>query len=95
MTTAKTYAQLRRLSDLAAIRCAIAGRERGRAAGSVGLMDVADMCRRRATTVAVRDWHAERDALLMIACEWDLRRDRLDDQSDACLAAIAVFLRAA
>jgi hypothetical protein len=43
---------------------------------------------------AVRDCHAARDTPLTIACEWDLQRDRLDAQSDVCLAVIACFLRA-
>jgi hypothetical protein len=30
---------------------------------------------------------------LLIAIEWNLERDRLDQQSDACLRAIATFLR--
>ena len=56
-------------------------------------MEIASTCRLRARASLERDCHAARDELLTIACEWDLRRDRLDKQSDACLAAIADFLR--
>jgi hypothetical protein len=34
-----------------------------------------------------------RDQLLFIGIEWKLELDRLDQQSAACLQAIAVFLR--
>jgi hypothetical protein len=34
-----------------------------------------------------------RDQLLLIAVEWDLDRDRLDQQSEACLRYVADFLR--
>ena len=56
-------------------------------------MDVAEACRRRARASLERDCHAARDELLTIACEWDLARDRLEDQSDACFAAIVNSLR--
>jgi hypothetical protein len=34
-----------------------------------------------------------RDQLLMIAVEWNLDRDSLDQQSEACLRCVADFLR--
>jgi hypothetical protein len=33
-----------------------------------------------------------RDVILTIGCEWDLARDRLDEQSNACLNCLAQFL---
>ncbi|HEU4380279.1 MAG TPA: hypothetical protein VFR73_17025 [Hyphomicrobiaceae bacterium] len=94
MATAKTRAQLRRLSHLSLIRSALAGRLRGTALIQVGLIEVAALCASRAHAMAGRDCHSVRDQLLIIACEWDLRRDCLEDQPDACLAAIADMLTA-
>jgi len=83
-----------RASDLSTIRNVIARLRPGLAATQpIGLMDIAEVCRRRARAVVARDCHAARDALLAIACEWDLARDRLEEQSDACLAAISGLLR--
>ena len=88
MTRAQPLAQLRRLSDLSVIRRAVA-RSRPTTTANIGLMDVATACRMR----CVSAW-ATRDELLTIACEWDIMRDRLQDQSDACLAAVMRALRA-
>jgi hypothetical protein len=93
MTRIQTAAQLRRLNDLSTIRREIAQGRPTKAAG-ICLMDVADAIRMRATAAAVRDCHAARDTLLAIACEWDLQRDLLNEQSDVCLAVIAGLLRA-
>jgi hypothetical protein len=89
MATAKTRAQLRRLDDLSSILRAIASPISPPRA--VGLQDIAALCGRRVR--AHRDVHAVRDDLLTIACEWDLAQDRLEDQSDVCLDAIATFLQ--
>ena len=88
MATAMSQAQLRRLSDVALVQrmCATHADE------AIGLARIADACRRRARSHAARDFYQTRNALLTIACEWDLARDRLEDQSDACLALIAGFL---
>jgi hypothetical protein len=92
VTRTQTLAQLRRLSELSAIRREIA-RLQPKTTVNIGLMDVANACRTHARASIERDCHAARDALLTIASEWDLARDRLDDQSDACLAAIVDLLR--
>jgi hypothetical protein len=84
----QTPAQLRRLSDLYVIRRAVA-RSQPTATANISLINVATACQiRRVRGLATRD------DLLTIACEWDLARDQLDDQSDECLAAIAHVLRA-
>jgi hypothetical protein len=88
VTRIQTLAQLRRLSDLSVIRRAVA-QSRPTATAHIGLMDVATACRIRGVGGSVT-----RDDRLVIACEWDLARDQLDNQSDACLAAIARVLRA-
>jgi hypothetical protein len=87
VTQARTPAQLRRLNDLSVIRRAVA-QSRPTATAQIGLVDVAAACRIRCIGGSVT-----RDDLLVIACEWDLAHDQLDDQSDACLAAIARVLR--
>jgi hypothetical protein len=64
-------------------------------AARTGLKDVAELCGRRAasrTGVAGADWHAVRDHILTIGCEWDLAADDLEQQSDVCLHWIARFL---
>jgi hypothetical protein len=81
-----------RPADLAMIQSAVE-RMLGRPAeNGIGLSEIADVCRSRAKTMVERDCHEARDALLTIACEWDLTRDRLEDQSDACIAVIADLL---
>jgi len=59
----------------------------------MGLGDVAELCRRDYVARPGRDCNAVRDQLLLIAIEWNLARDRLDQQSDTCLRFIAGFLR--
>jgi hypothetical protein len=88
MATAKTRAQLRRLDDLSSILRAI--RSPISSSHAVGLQEIAALCAKRVR--AGHDVHVVRDELLTIACEWDLARDRLEDQSDVCLDAIASFL---
>ena len=92
MATAKTRGQLRRLSDLSLIRSTLARKLQMSAEQNAGLQEIAALCARRACTQGPRDCHGVRDQMLIIACEWDLRGDRLEDQSDACLAAIAGML---
>ena len=93
MATAKTRAQLRRLDDLSSIR-----REMTRLFPAtlpdhaVGLQDIACLCAKRGVGRVGCDPHRFRDQLLTIACEWDLARDKLEDQSDVCLSAIASLL---
>ena len=59
----------------------------------MGLRSVAELCRLDYVARPARDCSAVRDQLLRIAIEWDLARDRLDQQSDTRLRAIAEFLR--
>ena len=87
MARTQASARLRRLCSLWSIGGAIT-RVGPTTIASIGLMDVATACRAR----GVRAW-ATRDELLTIACEWDITRDRLQDQSDACLAAVIRVLR--
>jgi hypothetical protein len=83
-----------RPADLSMIQSAVE-RMLGRPADNgIGLADIAEVCRSRAKAMVERDCHEARDALLTIACEWDLTRDRLEDQSDACLAVIVEVLSA-
>ncbi len=89
MATAKTRAQLRRFNDLSLILRAITSPTSS--SRSVGLHEIAGLCAKRVR--AGHDVHAVRDELLTIACEWDLTHDRLEDQSDVCLDAIATFLQ--
>jgi hypothetical protein len=92
MATAKTRAQLRRLNDLSLIRSAFPESFQRGADQIIGLEEIASLCGRRARSQSARDCHAMRDLLLTIACEWDLGQERLEDQSDACLAAIAEMI---
>jgi hypothetical protein len=92
MAIARTASELRRWSDLATIRRAIRTMAPELADASAGLKEVAELCRRRAVSRPGRDWHAVRDDILTIGCEWDLASDNLDHQSDACLEYIARFL---
>jgi len=48
----------------------------------MGLMDVAELCRRDYAARPSRDCNTVREQLLTIAVEWELGRDRLDQQSD-------------
>ena len=92
MATAKTRAQLRRLNDLSLIRSALSGKFQPGAGENAGLQEIATLCGQRARSLTGRDCHAMRDLLLTIASEWDLGHERLEDQSDACLAAISDLL---
>jgi hypothetical protein len=91
MAIARTGTELRRWSDLSIIRRAIAARM-PELHDCASLKDVAELCRRHALARPGRDWNDVRDELLMICCEWDLARDSLDAQSDACLDCLARFL---
>jgi hypothetical protein len=92
MASARTAAELRRWGDLAAIRGALAATMPVLVRKPTGLREIADLCRRRAASCLGRDRHETRDLLLIIACEWDLTCDRLDEQSGACLRALARLL---
>jgi hypothetical protein len=60
---------------------------------TVGLKEVAKLCRRRAVSRPGHNWHETRDQILLIGIEWNLATDNLDRQSDACLGCLAQFLR--
>ena len=60
--------------------------------GAIGLMEIAELCRRHAAAHPCHDWNVRRDQLPLIAVEWGISRDPLDLQSDECLQAIAEFL---
>jgi hypothetical protein len=91
MAIVRTARELRRWSDLATIRRAIRAMAPEFDARA-GLKDVAELCRRRAASRPGADWHAVRDHILTIGCEWDLTTDDLELQSDACLHWLARFL---
>jgi hypothetical protein len=93
MATARQANELRRWADLTVIHGAFEGRMPEALPGDSGLKDVAELCKRDYAARPGRDWNDVRDQLLLIGIEWDLARDRLDQQSPACLRAIAAFLR--
>ena len=92
MATVRSVTELRRWGDLAAIRRALKVRMPELVETSVGLRQVAELCRRD-SVVRPRDCHAVRDQMLIIGCDWDLDCDRLEEQSDRCLRSVADFLR--
>ena len=93
MAIAITARELRRWNDLAVVRRAIAARMPDLVDAPIGLKDVAELCRRQASAFPGGDFHARRNEILMIASEWDLLHDRIEDQSDACLRCVARVLR--
>jgi hypothetical protein len=92
MATAKSVTELRRWGDLAVVRRALKVRMPEFGDCDVGLRQVAELCRRD-SRARPRDCINMRDEMLMIGCDWDLARDRLEDQSDGCLQRVADFLR--
>jgi hypothetical protein len=60
--------------------------------GPIKLKQVVELVRAKAPQRIVRDCHAARDHILVIATAWDLDRQQLDEQSDECLAAIVSFI---
>jgi hypothetical protein len=93
MATARTVTELRRWADLTVIFGACEARIPNVPHPSIGLKDVAELCRRDYAARPARDANHVRDQLLLIGIEWDLDRDRLDQQSEACLRCVADFLR--
>ena len=93
MATARSVTELRRWGDLAVVRRALKARMPECCdSGSVGLKQVAELCRRD-SRARPRDCNSMRDEMLLIGCDWDLNHDRLEDQSDRCLQRVADFLR--
>ena len=93
MATARAVTELRRWADLTVIHGAFQARLPEMLPANSGLKDVAEVCRRDYAARPGRDCNDVRDQLLLIAVEWDLDRDRLDQQSEACLRCVADFLR--
>jgi hypothetical protein len=93
MLSIRTITELQRSEDLAAIRAAIEARLPDKSAATIGLADIAELCKRDLKARPTRDCHDVRDQILEIAIEWDLDRDALDQQSNVCLCAIVSFLR--
>jgi hypothetical protein len=93
MATARQATELRRWADLTVIHGAFEGQMPEVLPAGSGLKDVAELCKRDYAARPGRDCNEVRDQLLLIGVEWDLSRDRLDQQSQACLRAIATFLR--
>jgi len=92
VSSIRTITELRRWQDLAVIRAAAKARLPDRSAATIGLADIAELCKRDIKARPTRDCHDVRDQILEIAIEWDLDRDALDQQSNACLRAVVIFL---
>src|SRR3977135_92462 len=93
MATARQASELRRWADLTVIHGAFQGRMPEMLPADSGLKGVAEFGKRDCAGRPARDWNDVRDQLLLIGIEWNLDRDRLDQQSDACLPCVANFLR--
>lgn len=93
MATARIGNELRRWADLTVVQRAQEARLPEVTFWAMGLKDVAKLCRRDYVARPGRDCNDVRDQLLLIGTEWDLARDRIDQQSDTCLRVIAGFLR--
>ncbi len=93
MATARQVSDLRRWADLTVIHRALETKLPDTPYPTAGLRDVAEACKRDYAARPGRDCNDARDLLLLIGVEWDLARDRLDQQSNVCLHAIADFLR--
>jgi hypothetical protein len=93
MTIAKPVTDLRRWSNLAVIRLAIKSELPECSNRQIGLMEIADLCRRHSVSHRGRDWNEMRDLILMVGIEWDLSKDSLDAQTDSCLDCVANVLR--
>src|SRR5215813_850586 len=93
MSSIRTITELQRSEDLAAIRAAIEARLPDKSAATIGLADIAELCKRDLKARPTRDCHDVRDQILQIAIEWDLDHDALDQQSNVCIRAVVSFLR--
>ena len=93
MTTVKQSSELRRMADLTVIRGAFQVCMPSVVPAQSGLERVAELCRRHCLAHSGRDWSLIGNQLLTIAADWDLRRDRLEQQSSECLHVLAEFLR--
>jgi hypothetical protein len=93
MAKAQYSTELRRWADLTVIDGAFQAYMPDVQSAHSCLFDVAEVCQRDYSARPARDWQDVRDQLLLIGIEWNLARDRLNQQSDSCLRAIAAFLR--
>ncbi len=93
MAITRSGTELRRCSDLTLIRSAIEHEFPECQCERIGLTEIAELCRRHAVSHPGSDWNERRDLILMIGVEWNLARDTLDAQSDACLKSVARLLR--
>ena len=90
MSDIGTITELQRCADLVVIRAAVRERLPDKSAATIGLADIAELCKRDLKARPTRDCHDVRD---QNAIEWDLDRDALDQQSNVCLSAVMSFLR--
>ena len=93
MSSIDSITELQRCANLAVISAAIKARLPDKSAATIGLADIAELCKRDLRARPTRGCHDVRDQILQIAIEWDLDRDALDQQSSVCLRAIVSFLR--
>ena len=93
MSSIDSISELQRCANLAVISAAIKARLPDKSAATIGLADIAELCKRDLRARPTRDCHDVRDQILQIAIEWNLDRDALDRQSSVCLRAIVSFLR--
>ena len=93
MARAQPLVQLLRLRNLRLIREAVAAIDPRLPVGSIGLEQIAEVVKARATPRAGRCCHEMRIQILTIAADWDLRVNTLEQQSDECVASLGEFLR--
>jgi hypothetical protein len=89
MATTRTAPELRRSAYIALIYRAFRTRMPDLRETAIGLEQVAELCKRDCAARPGRDWHWVRDNVLIIAAEWELSRDRLEEQSIECLRTLA------
>jgi len=92
MTSSRSHAELHRWNVIAVIRLAIKAALPEHGEDRIGLLEIAELCRRHIACHQGGDRNAIRDLIMMIAVEWDLNNDSLDAQSDACLRCVANLL---
>jgi hypothetical protein len=93
MTTPRVHCDLGLSSDLATIRIASKQRLPHADDSALGLVQIAELCRRRMAGRPSLAPHEIRHELLTIAADWDLARDNLDAQSDDCVRRLAELVR--
>ena len=86
MAQAQNVRLLSRTRNLQVVRDAC------RAPDVIAFDDIVQLIKAKAPRHVVRDCHAARDHILLIASTWDLDHRLLDEQSDECLSAIVAFI---